>query len=214
MKTISNLMILLITSMLFTSCAMFNRRDFEDQMDEFYANEDPMFLPNQDFHVMSGDSGRASRTNEQIRRRTPATIKEQKAFKYQNSLTSELIRLENRLSEEEYNQYIGYRDQLGNESEKIYFLRLNGNERSEYLGLRGIENSKYYTVRETQLAAHNSEIVMGMNKSSVISSWGEPMQRDFAGDPRYQNERWAYRKGGKTKFIYFEGGKVGGWADL
>ncbi len=82
------------------------------------------------------------------------------------------------------------------------------------MGLRGIENSKYYTVRETQLAAHNSEIVMGMNKSSVISSWGEPMQRDFAGDPRYQNERWAYRKGGKTKFIYFEGGKVGGWADL
>ena len=40
-----------------TSCAMLDRRDFYEQMDTRF--DQPMFMPEQDFAVVPGDTGRA-----------------------------------------------------------------------------------------------------------------------------------------------------------
>ena len=211
MKRISNLLILFFLLAL-TSCAMYEHRDFEAQMDPMRV-DDPMFMPGSDFAVVPGDEGRYYRSSSEIRGRTPATKRLMEKERYANSLKRELVGLENKIDDAEYQEYLKIRDRLGSDSEKIYFLGLTPRQRQEYLAIRRIEAPKYYTVRESAMASFQSEIIMGMGKNDVLRSWGEPDRKDYAGDPRYQNERWAYSRNGKVKYIYFEGGFVGGWTE-
>ena len=44
-----------------------------------------------------------------------------------------------------------------------------------------------------------------------MQNWGRPDRMDVAGDPKFQNERWAYQRDGVTNYIYFENGRVEGW---
>jgi hypothetical protein len=193
-------------------CAFLDRRDFYAQMDPMYDN-DPLFVPNRDFQVVPGDSGRYYRGEDDILGRTPATAQMSKQDRYQRSLAQEVVRLENRLNDAEFQEYTKYRDKLGTDSERIYYLGLSSEQKREYLELRNIETPRYYSIADTYNKSSPREIMMGMRKSEVLQSWGEPVRREQSGDPRLQNERWAYRRHGRMKYIYFEDGVVGGWTE-
>jgi len=196
----------------FSSCAFLEHRDFENEMSE-YRMDDPMFIPHQDFAVVPGDSGRYHRSNDIISSRTPATAQTRDRQIYNESLKRELRGLENNLTDSEYSDYIKYRDQIGGDSEKIYFLRLSKLERINYLGAKAISTPRYYTVNENRMAAYSNDIVLGMQKNEVLRSWGQPIRKEVSGDPRYENERWAFRRNGTVSYIYFSGGVVEGWSN-
>jgi hypothetical protein len=211
-----------------TSCSLFESRDFSDQMDEYLVNDEPMFKPNQDFMIMAGDSGRHWRNPNQIRQRTPASIHNKDQFLYNKSLERELRHLESRMLQDEYYEFDRNREKIGSTSEQIYYLRLSERERAEYLGLKGINqknvrNSRgYYAPGAKRVGFHDpypitnskkTDVTLGMNMEDVAQTWGAPEKRDIAGNPSLKNERWAFRKNGRIKYIYFEDGKVQGWSE-
>ena len=70
-----------------------------------------------------------------------------------------------------------------------------------------------------QFHQERSHLQIGMNKRKVTLSLGEPSQREVAGNPKYENERWIYNRRIPTlngeyqerHIIYFESGSVVGW---
>lgn len=193
---------------------MFERRDFAREMGygELQYMEEPAFMANRDFMVVAGDDGRDHRSWSEINSRTPATARTREEAIYQQSLKRELYYLENQLNDQQYNSYLRYRDELGSLSERIYFLRLDPRAKRSYLQSRGLSGrnaviSNGYAVRATA----PSNISLGMKKNDISSSWGQPMFKEFAGDPSEQNERWIYSHGSTKRMIYFENGEVAGW---
>ena len=200
-----------MTMMILASgCGLLDTRSYMDQM---VYQEDPFWIPGQDFDVTPGDTGRAYRTMGEIHERTPASEREGKVAQYERSLEAELVNLENRISDADYNYYMKYRDKLATTSEKIYFLKLASiGEKTSYLRARGIEED-VYTNPEYRMAVYQRDVLLGMRKEDVVSSWGSPDKRDVAGNPALENERWVYRRNGVTKYIIFESGKVQGWTE-
>ena len=218
----------LLLLVILTSCSIFESRDFSDQMDEYLMTDDPMFKPNQDFMIMAGDSGRHWRDSGEIRQRTPASVENKVDYLYSKSLERELRHLESRMSQDEYFEFERNREKIGSTSEQIYYLRLSERERAEYLGLKGVDQSNmrnsrgYYARGAKRVGFHEpypitnstkTGVTLGMNMEDVTQSWGAPEKRDIAGNPILKNERWAFRKNGKIKYIYFEDGKVQGWSE-
>lgn len=64
----------------------------------------------------------------------------------------------------------------------------------------------------TKRSIHGTDIYYGMGKSDVIRAWGKPARVEIAGHPSYENERWSFYEGGEVKQVYFESGRVQGWA--
>ncbi|MFN8369064.1 MAG: hypothetical protein U0T83_00395 [Bacteriovoracaceae bacterium] len=195
----------------FTGCGMFTaNRTFISEMDN---DTDGFFVAERDFNVTSGDSGQAYRTLSEIRDRTPASKMEKDRYLSDAYLEEELTDLEAKLSYNELSQYQAYKEKLATVSEKIYFLKLRGfQEKEEYLIGKGLkkENRDDFSVSS---AVSVGDIIVGMDKSSVIKSWGRPNRVDIAGDPAYQNERWAFYRNGRLKYIFFERGVVNGWTE-
>lgn len=182
-------------------------------LSEMERNDEGFFRPREDFPVVAGDTGRTYRTNREIKSRTPASVSEQLHDREQASLNSQLAKLEGAQSEGANNHYQQYRKRLGSTSEKIYFLSLRSRtERDEYLSSRGLLDTPSYTAYEMGHPAEDSQLLVNMSKQDVLSSWGRPERVDVAGKPSLENERWLYRRDGAVKYIYFEGGKVGGWS--
>lgn len=200
-------------SSLLASCSMMGltERSYLSQMEN--TDDEKLFNPHEDFRVVPGDTGRAYRTKKEIRNRTPASASEELHEREDASLKNELARLEAAQSEGANLHYQQYRARLGGISERIYFLQLgNRAEREGYLNSRGLLDSPTPRLAyEMGMAAEQSELLLDMSKDDVISSWGRPDRIDVAGNPSFQNERWAYRRNGAAKYIYFEAGKVGGW---
>lgn len=218
-----NLLKILLLSGLMSSCGLLGHRDFYDEM-EFSAFEEPMFMPGREFDVVSGDDGRAFRSQEEIYNRTPATQKDKELYSYQNSIKYELYALENRQSDADYHDYLKVRDEFSSDSERIYFLRLSSaRERQQYLRAKGINLadanwSQIPLVASTRspmanIAATHRAVELGMRPDDVKSAWGRPMRRDIAGQDEQGNERWTYQMGNRVKYIYFEGGRVQGWSE-
>ncbi len=201
-----------------SSCAMMNDRDYEDQMNEMNFSE-PAFVPNQDFPVVSGDDGDFGNGLDVIMSRTPLSERERKADRYEESLKRELYAIEANLDESVQRDYMKHRDKLGSDSARIYFLSLSTPDKEQYLRVRGLvdeptqSRQNYYASNERAIASLSSDIVVGMSKSEVAGAWGQPGKIDYAGDRREQNERWAYRRNDKVKFVYFDGGRVEGWIE-
>ena len=59
---------------------------------------------------------------------------------------------------------------------------------------------------------HGSELFLGMDKKEVVEVWGKPARVEIAGNPKNQNERWSFVEDGNVRQVYFEGGRVQGWA--
>lgn len=68
--------------------------------------------------------------------------------------------------------------------------------------------------REVRRAIASRDVVVGMSRRDVASSWGEPVQREVAGNGSTGHERWTYGsryslQGART--VIFENGRVAGW---
>lgn len=211
MKTTFFTLILGLTGLLATSCAFMSERSYSDQMENM---EDGMFIPNRDFQVVAGDSGEASLSRKEILRRTPASRLEKEKLFENFALEEELVQLEEEQSGGMAEHYARYREKLKNNSERIYFLKLNTvRERDEYLASKGFFEGKHSNVspQEEDAISHH-EIAQGMTKDAVLKSWGKPASIEVAGNPKYENERWVYKKNRRYEYVYFEGGQVEGYS--
>lgn len=231
----NTLNLLILLPLMMTSCSMLDRRDYSDKMSAF-MEEGPMFKANDDFMVVAGDSGRDYRSQSAMDSRTPFGEKNELYRLEDQSLRSELIHLENSLSDHEYSKYTGIRDDFKQDSEKIYYLSLSSRQREDYLEARKIapENTAHYANYRTPIVRANGasrapayipsesdsthvmpssaeQVSLGMGMDDVADLLGAPERRDIAGNPDQMNERWAYRSGQMTKYIYFESGRVEGW---
>lgn len=210
---------------LLASCgSLLEHRTFVGEMDR---ETDGMFVAGRDFRVVSGDSGRAYRTREEIRGRTPASFGAAEIA--DSSLEKELAFKEKALTEPEYRDYLAVIPYLETTSEKIYYLDLSRSERDFYISSKAEritpKTMNAYTYDPSSYdgrggdnmgfrqagARSSAEIFTGMGKDEVMSLWGRPMRVDVAGDPRNQNERWSFYEAGRRKQVYFEAGYVQGW---
>jgi hypothetical protein len=188
-----------------SSCSLIPERSFYEQMEEDKFGA--MFAPSRDFRVVSGDYGYMYREQDEMLARTPASAHQREMMQFQDSFEQELHALTAKLSEEELHHYAQNQKHLANTSEKIYFLRLSGlRERNTYLISKGVKP------RYEQGQMRAQDVTLGMSKQDVERIWGQPVRIDIAGDPQYQNERWAFQVGNSYRYVYFEGGRVEGWS--
>lgn len=203
----------LLVSALSTSCGMMiPSRSYVDQMDR---ESDSFFKAGKDFPIMSGDTGQAFRSKEEIKKRTPASAREKVAQNESASLKQELMEKEGMLSEDEMAEYNRDSKYLPSESDKLYYLSLSGEDRIIYLQSKKqdfIEDHGVAKDLAKQQSIHATQIYLGMTKDEVIKSWGRPNRVQYAGNPKYQNELWLFNEDGSVKQVFFEGGKVNGWA--
>jgi len=177
-------------------------------------DDSPYYRPAVDFPVLAGDTGSMGRSLEDYGPGTPLSKDAAYAKRRETSLEGELLRLEEAQSQEDLEFYQTQKRYLSTTSEKIYFLKLPHFEREDYLRSRGFaekapetasrQPASYFGVRSAQLG-------LGMNKQEVVDSLGRPYKVEIAGNPSFENERWAYKMNGATKYIYFESGTVQGW---
>lgn len=65
-----------------------------------------------------------------------------------------------------------------------------------------------------QEAIEANDIVVGMSRTEVIDSWGEPIRREVAGRGESGHERWTYGTRNSVRgerYLIFESGRVVGW---
>lgn len=202
----------LTLALFFISCAELNiGRTYLSEMEH---DDTRFFNPRNDFAVVNGDSGDEFLSDRERRARTPASEDDLAEDQVSRALKKELRDMEGLQNEENLEFYNKYKKSLGSVSSRIYFLKIPANERRDYLITRGIieeTRSPASTAQERMMAAQNRDILIGMSKQDVIASWGKPQRVEVAGNPRNQNERWLYRVGNGSKFIYFESGEVQGW---
>jgi len=197
-------------------------RTFVDEMEK---DTDGFWVANRDFFVVGGDEGKRYRSQSEILERTPASAKGAKEMIQDKSLEDELAFKESRLKDTELQKYNEYSKDLETVSEKIYYLDLSPQERTEYVENKGwsrtseinYQNDLKETnkARFTAFMSDNSvakEVWLGMDESEVMKNWGRPAKIEVAGHPKYRNERWVFYDKGRSKYIYFENGKVQGWA--
>lgn len=198
---------------LLTSCAeLFHNRTFIDEMDR---DTDGLIVAGRDFQTVPGDTGRAYRSHQEILKRTPMSERYKRKLTEEESLKYELAKKEDRLSPAEYRDYVEFKELMPSLSEKIYYLSLTPQERLRFISekrqlLGGVSSSMGWEYMKEQ-SVNDGHLYLGMDKESVINSWGRPEKIDIAGDAEYENERWSFYEDGKIKKVYFERGQVQGW---
>lgn len=205
--------VLFFGSMLMTGCSGFlPDRSFIEEMNR---ESDPYLQAGKDFPVVSGDSGEAYRSKEEIKKRTPASERSRQKQKEEESLRQELVQKEADIPEEYLEQYTKDKKYLPTDSDKLYYLSLSVSDRPGYINIKkqDLEDDR---ARGQDMAQRHSirskELYLGMNKGQVVEAWGKPSRVEVAGNPKNQNERWSFVEDGSVKQIYFEGGTVQGWA--
>lgn len=184
-------------------------------IEEMEREDGAFFRPGQDFPVVTGDSGDVYRSREEIKKRTPLSERNQKKIKEELSLEEELKEKEENLSEYENQNYLEAKEYLLTTSDKLYYLSLTEREKARYISTRKTDlanevEEKMNMVRRHSI--HSKKLVVGMEKSEVIELWGKPAKIEIAGNPKFENERWSFLEGGAVRQIYFEGGRLQGWA--
>lgn len=206
---------LLLASIVVTasSCSlMLPDRSFINEMEN---SDDAISVPGVDFPVVSGDTGQVRRSPEQLRARTPASERSKRLRSESDSLVVELNEKESRLEEGEMDAYSRDKKFLQTDSDKLYYLSLSPYDRETYISTKKSDlkddlNQKRNMVSRHSI--HSSELFLGMEKADVLEVWGKPARVEIAGNPSNQNERWSFVEDGSVKQVYFEGGKVHGWA--
>jgi hypothetical protein len=208
MKTVSH-GLALASLLTIGACGVVSKRSYLAEMEH---DDESFFMPRKDFPVVPGDEGKDWRDEEVIRQRTPASLTDSVEEKQRTSLQRQLARLENSQSEPAFAHYQEHRARLASTSERIYFLQLpKRQERDEYLASRGLTSPHQTTFNDFGFGVPQEQLLLQMTKDEVVSSWGKPDRVDIAGKPAYENERWVYQRDGAVKYVYFEGGRVGGW---
>ncbi|MGZ3790314.1 MAG: hypothetical protein ACXVLQ_17405 [Bacteriovorax sp.] len=199
--------------MLATSCSSFlPDRSFIEEMNR---DSDPYLVAGKDFPTVSGDTGQAYRSRDEIKKRTPASERNRQKEKEQLSLKQELEQKEASIPEEHLEQYTKDKKYLSTDSDKLYYLSLSLDERPSYIDIKKqdmqADQGKEQDFVQNH-SIHSRELYLGMDKSQVVQMWGKPSRVEIAGNPSNQNERWSFVEDGNVKQIYFESGKVQGWA--
>lgn len=190
---------------------MLPERTFLEEMER----EQSFYDPGKDFPVVGGDTGEVRRSREEIMSRTPANARQKRLSAESMSIRQELAEKEERMDEEEKAEYSNDKKFLPTDSDKLYYLSLMRSERDTYIGTKeedlreDMERGRNILVKRS---IHSSELYLGMEKSDVVSMWGKPSRVEIAGNPSHQNERWSFVEDGSVKQVYFEGGRVQGWA--
>lgn len=196
-----------------TSCSVFMPdRSFIEEMNR---ESDPYLVAGKDFPVVSGDTGEAYRSHEEIQKRTPSSERSRQKQKEEESIKQELAQKEADIPEEYLDQYSKDKKYLPTDSDKLYYLSLAVSERPNYISIKKQDAQEDQGKGQDFVqkhSIHSKELYLGMNKGQVIQAWGKPARVEIAGNPRNQNERWLFNEDGNVKQIYFEGGKVQGWA--
>ena len=212
-KAATGVAIFTATLLLSTSCSMFiPDRSFVDEMNR---ESDPYLQAGKDFPVVSGDTGEAYRSRDEIKKRTPASERTRKKDAESDSVKQELAQKEAEIPEEGLGQYSKDKKYLETDSDKLYYLSLNEKERPNYIKLKRQDMDEDQGKNQDfvqKRSIHSTELYLGMDKSEVLKVWGKPSRVEIAGNPKNQNERWSFVEDGNVKQIYFESGKVGGWA--
>lgn len=68
--------------------------------------------------------------------------------------------------------------------------------------------------RRVRDAINVRDVILGMSKTQVLSSWGEPITREIAGQNGDGHERWRYGSRYSLqgeRVVIFENGRVAGW---
>jgi hypothetical protein len=207
------LFLLVSTILVSSSCSlMLPDRSFVEQME---TEDDGLYNPGRDFPVVSGDTGEVRRSRAELTRRTPASERSSRLSKEAVSLTEELIQKEDKLSEEELDKYGRDKKFLQTDSDKLYYISLSPYERKTYIDSKKLDLKEDMEGTRDLIqkrSIHSGEIYIGMDKNEVMQVWGKPARVEIAGNPKSQNERWSFREDGNVKQVYFEGGKVQGWA--
>lgn len=184
-------------------------------IDEMERGDDAISVPGVDFPVVSGDTGQVRRSRQEIQARTPASARTKRLRSESQSIGYELGEKEARLSEEELESYARDKKFLQSDSDKLYYLSLSSFERDTYIDTKKSDlKDDLNPTRNlvSRRSIHSSELFLGMEKSEVVETWGKPARVEIAGNPKNQNERWSFVEDGSVKQVYFEGGKVQGWA--
>jgi hypothetical protein len=197
-----------LINFLFVGCSgLMTQRTF---MDEMSYEDGEFFDPGADFPVVGGDSGRMWRSKAEWRRRLPATLDEKENRETKLLLKSELLELENSLSDYDLDFYDRYKKHFSSHSEKIYFLRLAPGDRRIYLESKGlIENQMKNSSNHHE--NEDDSLQVGMLKKEVQVILGEPKKVEITGNPIFQNEKWHYSYQGKNHYVYFSAGRVETW---
>lgn len=220
MKYTNKTLKLAMTGVLYGACLILNTgcsgflpdRSFIEEMNR---ESDPFLQAGKDFPVVNGDTGEAYRSRDEVQKRTPSSERNRKQVKEQESIKQELEQKEADIPEEFLEQYSKDKKYLPSDSDKLYYLSLSLPERGSYM------NVKKQDMQEDQgkgqdfiqkRSIHNGELYLGMTKSQVAQVWGKASRVEIAGNPKNQNERWSFVEDGSVKQIYFESGKVQGWA--
>ncbi len=213
LKNVMMLSILILSS----SCSMLlPDRSFFAEMER---ESDGFYNPGKDFPVVSGDTGEVGRSREEIKLRTPASDRAKKQNIETLSLAEELKTKEENLflgsNEPLKEKYKLDKKFLQTDSDKLYYLSLTPSERETYIESKKLDLKEELEQKTRMVERHSirsSELFLGMNKDEVVQMWGKPARVEIAGNPSHQNERWSFLEDGSVKQVYFEGGKVQGWA--
>jgi len=204
-------LLLVGTVSLTSSCAlMLPDRSFIDEMDR-----ESMYSPGRDFPVVAGDTGDVRIGREELMSRTPTSERARHLNKEAASIEQELIQKEDMMEESERERYALDRKFLQTDSDKLYYLSLSRFDRSSYIETKksdlrdDMEKGRNLVQKRS---VHGNELYLGMDKNEVVEMWGKPARVEIAGNPANQNERWSFREDGSVRQVYFEGGKVQGWA--
>lgn len=210
----SAVQVFIFTSLvMLTSCSGF--LPDRSYIEEMNRESDPYLVPGKDFPVTSGDSGNAYRSQDEIKKRTPASARGAQKTKEEESLKLELAQKEADIPEELLGEYAKDKKYLPSDSDKLYYLSLSASERPGYINSKkqdmqaDLGKSQDFIQKHS---IHSSDLYLGMEKSQVVELWGKPSRVEIAGNPKNQNERWSFLEDGSLKQIYFENGKVQGWA--
>ena len=178
-------------------------------------NKESIFSPGRDFPVMSGDTGEMRISKEELMGRTPTNERSRLLNKETASIEQELSSKEELLNDQEKLVYGLDKKFLQTSSDKLYYLSLDAYERSSYISTKKGELKDDMERGRNMVqnrSIHSAELFLGMNKNEVIQIWGKPARIEVAGNPVNQNERWSFKEDGNVRQVYFEGGKVHGWA--
>ena len=203
--------LLAATASLTSSCSlMLPDRSFIDEMER-----EGMFTPGKNFPVVSGDTGEMRIGKEELMGRTPSSERSRRLNKEAASIDEELIQKEDLIDGAERQKYEINKKFLQTSSDKLYYLSLDPFDRSSYISTKkgelkdDMERGKNMVINRS---IHSAELFLGMNKNEVMQIWGKPARVEVAGNPVNQNERWSFKEDGNIRQVYFEGGKVHGWA--
>lgn len=211
---------LVMTGLIFGACLTLNTgcsgflpdRSFIEEMNR---DSDPFLQAGKDFPVVSGDTGEAYRSRNEVQKRTPSSERNRKQVKEQESIKQELEQKEAEIPEDYLGRYTKDKKYLPSDSDKLYYLSLSLDERGNYINLKRQDMQEDLGKGQDFIqkrSIHNGELYLGMGKPQVVQVWGKPSRVEIAGNPKNQNERWSFVEDGSVRQIYFENGKVQGWA--